>query len=1247
MIKILHTADIHILNTDRHEEYISQFEKLYEIVKKNDIDIVAIVGDLFDNFIEISNEAEIIAGDFLNNLSKYSKEVIIVSGNHDLRKKALNRTNSIETVVKLINNTKVTYFDKSGFYDDKLFNIVWVNHAHQEKNINPWIDIPQTIDDSKIYIDLFHDPVNGCSTDAGKTFDDKKLRNANDFKGSLALLGDIHKFQALGKNKKVVYPSSLIQQDFGETISTHGVCLWNINTKNDISFNFIDIPNDHAFINFYIDEPLDYDTLNLDTPIFKDMEIKIQWKDYSSKMTTVNEKKIRDYIKDKFNITKIKFEKIYLYNDVISSKMLSETLDLSDLQVQTNIFKEYLEEQKYKSEDIKEILKIDDIINSRLQLSDTIKNIVWSVDKFWFSNFKSYGEDNVIDWKDTDGIWQVSGINKNGKTSVLDALTYILYGKTTTTVSSMKFGDSRYINNKKFLDYCLGGAVIDVNGEKFVIQRRTERVWNKNKTALTSCPTSLDFYSSEEIIEENKLTGEVKAKTQKILDSILSEFLDFIRMSYTNADNLNNILSETRAIFIDNVIRDAGMDIFETKLNEFKEYKKELTDEKLVVDIQKSESDVSFLRNEIIDINTEIDENKFEISKLELESDKNNIDRDDLNKKLNNIDSSMLEFDENSNLNSIENYENKINESKDKNKTLEIEIEKLPINFDATNLNELKNELKNTNKKISEKKEEISKLKNSLTESDNKIDKVNLKIDELKQSEIRKISTKIINNDLQIEIIKNKKSNIVKDEIKKITSEIQEFELKVMELNSTIKLLQKDGVNAKTANEELDKEIETFKNSKSCPSCGREYDEKDPKYSEHLAHLEDKIKSLEIKKEPNILIINDCLLTYKKLKNESIDCNITINNLIDMKNKLNQGDYTEDIKTKLKEVGSSKKLNQDNIELNALIKEIENNNFDNSEILNENIEKGKKLIINLDKIKEDANESIKNIEFELQQFNIDDIENNILIEETNRDNFELRKQKISNKDNIILTIENFNFKIKELKNDIEKYKKYKVKIDENKELQILIDSIDEKIIINKDKIKKIEQEIISFEKIILLKETEINNISIRIKKYLAQKKKEELLKEYSKCIGRDGIPSFLLKKSIHLINRELSELLSNVDFTLFFDEELELKLSMDDRMDVNQPAITSSGAERTFSALALKMALRQINVKSKSSIIFLDEITGKLIGDSIQQFMDFLDVLKTKVEKIVIIEHVHQINFDALIEVKKDENLISHLELQK
>lgn len=118
-----------------------------------------------------------------------------------------------------------------------------------------------------------------------------------------------------------------------------------------------------------------------------------------------------------------------------------------------------------------------------------------------------------------------------------------------------------------------------------------------------------------------------------------------------------------------------------------------------------------------------------------------------------------------------------------------------------------------------------------------------------------------------------------------------------------------------------------------------------------------------------------------------------------------------------------------------------------------------------------------------------------------------------------------------------------------------------------------------------------------------------------------------------------------MNFTLFFDENLVLRMSADDRLDVSQDAITSSGMERTFCALALKIALRQINVKSKPTFIFLDECMGKLISDSIHKFTDFLDDLKLKVNKIIIIEHVHDINYNTLIEIKKDADLISHLEL--
>ncbi len=105
-------------------------------------------------------------------------------------------------------------------------------------------------------------------------------------------------------------------------------------------------------------------------------------------------------------------------------------------------------------------------------------------------------------------------------------------------------------------------------------------------------------------------------------------------------------------------------------------------------------------------------------------------------------------------------------------------------------------------------------------------------------------------------------------------------------------------------------------------------------------------------------------------------------------------------------------------------------------------------------------------------------------------------------------------------------------------------------------------------------------------------------------------------------------------------------MSSDDRLDVSQNVIESSGMERTFCALALKIALRQINVKSKSTFIFMDEIMGKLIDESVQQFIDFLEDLKSKVKKIIIIEHVHPINYDCLIEVTKDKSLISSLELK-
>jgi len=1245
MIKIAHLADIHIRNIERHDEYELVFQKIYQQLRKIKPDRIVIVGDLFESFIEISNEAKIIAGGFLNTLAQISK-VIITRGNHDIRKKNINRTDSIEVIIKLINNPNIEYYTKSGFYNDD--KITWVVYDHVDK-IDPWFTNSKMSstnpDDVPIYIGLFHDPIQDCSTDMGRIFNDSKLKDLNYFKkNDYLFLGDIHKRQYFRKNKSAAYCSSTIQQNFGEKVENHGFLVWNITSPSSFTCDEYNIENDHTFINLYVNELTDYDNLNLTAPnIGTEPEIKVHWKDYSSNITTANERKIRDYIKDNFNTTKIKFEKTFIYNDVVSSKMLSESLDLTDMVVQNNIFREYLEEQKYKKEDIDEILKIDDIVNSRLHLSNQKTNISWSIDKFWFSNFKSYGDDNEIDWKDVNGIIQIHGLNKEGKTTILDAITYILYGKTTTTLSPEKFGDNRYINNKRNLDSCFGGAVIDVDGEKFVIQRKTERVWNKNRTALTSCPSTLDYYKDEVINDKNKLTGEIRKKTQEKLDLILGDLKDFIRLSFTNADNLNDVLSETRSIFMDNIIRDAGYDIFETKLEEFKEYKKELNEEKLIVDIQESESQVLDLKLEIKNLEDGIETNKEEISDFDKNLTEHNKERDNLNKKLNNIDLSMINFNESINLESIKNYNDKIDETNIQITILDREIKTLPLTFDVGNLNNLKIKLKNTNDKITLKHQEISNIKNLITISDSKRDKVLSKIKELKDGEIRRLLLTSSDNGLQIEIIKNQKENLVNQEIRLIIDEVQKLELEKSNISNKMKLLQRDGVNLKNTNDEIDMDIDDLNNSTSCPTCGRDYEEG----SEHLTHLTDKINQLLAKKEENAVKIQGFLNEYKKLKNQLPELELKESELNKQKDDLKQGIYSEELKLKLKLVGSVKKLKQENEEIKIKIEEIKNNQFDNVPSLKENIEKGSSILIAVEKDKNNNLQVIKNLESELKSFNIEDIENDIEIEEKQRTNFELRKQKISQKDNYLLSIENFKLKINELQSELDKYEAHKSKIEENKEIQFSIDRIDEMILIVKENIKEINDENIELEKDILIKKKEIETIQNKITKYIKQKKKEELLKEYQKCISRDGIPTFLLKKSIHLINKELSELLTNVDFTLFFDENLILRMSADDRLDVSQNAIESSGMERTFCSLALKIALRQINVKSKSTLIFMDEIMGKLIESSVQEFVDFLDDLKNKVKKIIIIEHVHPINFDGFIEVKKDtKTLISNLEFK-
>ena len=74
------------------------------------------------------------------------------------------------------------------------------------------------------------------------------------------MAGHIHKRQDLKRgNVKIVYPSSLIQQTFGETVSQHGFTVWNI---EDMTYEHIDLDTEYGLYDIEISKIEDIDEDN-------------------------------------------------------------------------------------------------------------------------------------------------------------------------------------------------------------------------------------------------------------------------------------------------------------------------------------------------------------------------------------------------------------------------------------------------------------------------------------------------------------------------------------------------------------------------------------------------------------------------------------------------------------------------------------------------------------------------------------------------------------------------------------------------------------------------------------------------------------------------------------------------------------------------------------------------------------------------------------------------------------------------
>ena len=246
--KLVHFSDLHIRLFKDHDQYREIITDMVQQFAKVKPDRIVFTGDLVHSKNQMTPELIEIVAWTLTELSKIAK-TILIPGNHDFLNNNLSRLDALTPIIDSLKNDNIVYYKDRGVYEDE--NISWCVYSQFQGNIKP------DISDAQGYkIGLFHDPIQGLTTDTGFDFGDHAYEIEN-FKGlDVVLCGDIHKRQVIDipDGKKAYMVGSTIQQNFGESITKHGYGIYQIKTEK---YKFVDLDNKKPFLSFKITDITD------------------------------------------------------------------------------------------------------------------------------------------------------------------------------------------------------------------------------------------------------------------------------------------------------------------------------------------------------------------------------------------------------------------------------------------------------------------------------------------------------------------------------------------------------------------------------------------------------------------------------------------------------------------------------------------------------------------------------------------------------------------------------------------------------------------------------------------------------------------------------------------------------------------------------------------------------------------------------------------------------------------------------
>jgi DNA repair exonuclease SbcCD ATPase subunit len=352
--------------------------------------------------------------------------------------------------------------------------------------------------------------------------------------------------------------------------------------------------------------------------------IKVTWKDTPDNFTNEKIRRVKSYFQKKYNARNVQIvtKNITQDNDT-KLKSLDVSDSITDSNYQKKLMKDFINENNININWDK-LDRLDNKVNEKIALENLnkVKYNKWFIKKIEFSNFLSYGSNNIINFDELSGLTVIESTPKNfgGKsTASVDLMMFLFFNTTTKTKTNIEI-----FNKFSDTDEVLVKGYINIDNEDYVIERKLIR--KKSKTGEYNVTSKLEFYKIEPGGEIKNLTGEQRRETEKFIESAIGTEEDFLTTILTTGSNLEQLIESkptarglilTKFIGLDNLKQKE--DIAKEIYNEWA--KKLISNTHNIFDLQSQNEELKeklkLCGDDVIKLKSNLSKNENELKKLQ------------------------------------------------------------------------------------------------------------------------------------------------------------------------------------------------------------------------------------------------------------------------------------------------------------------------------------------------------------------------------------------------------------------------------------------------------------------------------------------------------------------------------------------------------------------------------------------------------------------------------------------------------